>query len=356
MRVIKHGKFLLATGVLAALIGCDKSADSFSLLPDQASFQQATSYVPKKIDILWVIDNSGSMETSQTNLATNFNSFINRFSQSNYDFHMAVVTTDGWHNMFPSTFRNSTTDRLRDGVGSNHSGVFVMDRNTPNLADVFTTNVMQGTNGDGDERAFESMHQSLIESANDIYNFRRSDAFLAVIMVGDEDDFSWTGTSLNESYTNPNLYSISHYTDFLDTYTNRAAGAAANYSVSAIAVLDNACKTQLSTDGFARKIGQRYMDIVNATGGVIGSLCSDFGNTLQLISDNIIELSSSFQLNREPVESSIQVIVNNVNVPNDATNGWTYDPASLTINFHGSAIPAADADIKIYFDPVTVKQ
>jgi hypothetical protein len=352
----KHGKFILAAGLLATLIGCDKSADSFSLLPDQANFQQVTTYVPKKIDILWVIDNSGSMETSQSNLATNFNSFIHRFSQYNYDFHMAVVTTDGWHAMFPSTFRNSTTQRFRDGIGSNHSGVFVMDRNTPNLSSVFTTDIKQGTNGDGDERAFESFHQSLIDSTNIAAGFRRDDAFLAVIVVSDEDDFSWNGTSLNESYTNPKLYSVASYTSFLDTYTKRAANSLPNYSVSAIGVLDQACKDQLSTDGFDRKIGQRYMQMVDATGGVKGSLCGDFGNTLELISDNIIELSSSFQLSREPVVSSIRVIVDGATIPNDATNGWTYDAATLTLTFHGSGVPGANSNIQIYFDPVTIKE
>lgn len=352
----QQGKLLLAAGCMASLIGCDKSADSFSLLPSEATFQQVTSYAPKKIDILWVVDNSGSMDTSQTNLATNFSSFIYRFSQSNYDFHMAVVTTDGWHKMFPTKFPNNKDSLFRDGVGSNHSGVFVMDRNTPNISSVFTTNIKQGVNGDGDERAFESFKQALNDTRNASYNFRRDDAFLAVIVVSDEDDFSWSGSTLNESYSNTSLYSISSYTNFLDTYTKRTAGSVANYSVSAIAVFDSACQSQLSTDGFQRKIGQRYQQIVDATSGVKGSLCSDFGNTLQLISDNILELSSSFKLDREPVVSSIRVLVDGNSVPQNASNGWTYDSATMTVNFHGSSIPSANSAIQILFDPVTVKQ
>ncbi len=343
----------MGLGLSLPLLGCDKGADSFSTLPDQASFQQVAVYAPKKIDVLWVIDNSGSMATSQANIATNFNSFIHRFIQYNYDFHMAIVTTDGWHEGF---YANNTDAHFRDGLGANHSGVYVMDKNTPNITSVFTTNVQQGINGDGDERAFESMKLSLSDSWNGTKNFRRADAFLAVIMVGDEDDFSNSTTGLLESYTDARVYPISRYTDFLDTVTARAANSPANYSVSHIGVTDQACLNQLDTDGFQRKIGNRYKQLVDAANGIQGSLCSDFGNTLQLISDSIIELSASFQLSRAPIVSSLQVSVDGVQVSQDATNGWTYDSATLTLTFHGTSVPPANADIKIFFDPESVKQ
>ena len=352
----QHGKLLLAAGLLAMIVGCDKSADSFSLLGTQATFQQVGAFAPKKIDILWVIDNSGSMATSQSNLASNFASFIHRFNQSNYDFHMGVVTTDAWEKRFNSA---STKARLRDGL-TTHTGVFVMDKNTPNLSNVFVTDILQGTNGNGDERALDSFKYSLLESFNVGKGFRRDDAFLAVIMVGDEDDYSTNNTSSPPTgplnYSNPNLMPVSGYVTFLDTFTNRAAGAAANYSVSAITVMDAACKAQLETDANIRTIGVRYMDIATRTGGVKGSLCSDFGNTLQLISDSIIELSSTFQLDRAPNPSTIVIEVDGVLVQQNATNGWTYDATTVSVTFHGSSVPVANSNITIAYDPMTVKQ
>lgn len=344
----------MAAGLLATLVGCDKSADSFSLLSTSVDFQQVATFAPKKIDILWVIDNSGSMATSQSNLATNFASFIYRFNQYNYDFHMGVVTTDGWEKRFNSS---STKARLRDGVGSTHTGVFVMDQNTPNLSQTFVTNVKQGTSGNGDERAFDSFRYSLQDSFNVGKSFRRADAFLAIIIVSDEDDFSYNGSALNDtSVNNSNLFTIASFTSFLDTYTGRTAGQPANYSVSAIAVLDNACKAQLNTDANDRKVAYRYMQMADATGGIKGSLCSDFGNTLQLISDSIIELSTSFQLDRAPNVSTIQIFVDGVSVPQSATNGWTYDATTNSITFHGSAVPAASSHIQVAYDPLTVKE
>jgi hypothetical protein len=352
-QVVKQTMMIGSAALL--LSACGKSGDSYSLLPGSESFQQEAVFVPKKIDILWVMDNSGSMATSQADLASNFQSFIARFNQSNYDFHMAVVTTDGWAKQFNA---NSTLARIRDGAVlqnspkiENHSGVFVMDKATPNLTSVFATNIKQGTLGNGDERAFESMKQSLMDPFN--VAFRRSDAFLAVIIVSDEEDFS-SSTSTFEDRLTANTYSVQSYVDYLDTYTGGTA-AGRNYSVSSIYTKDDACKTQLGTDGFARKVSTRLPAISDLTAGVKASLCENFGTSLQLISDSIIQLSSVFKLNREPIPESIVIKVDGATIAQDATNGWTYDAATLTITFHGSAVPGANSDIRIAYDPVSIK-
>lgn len=353
---LAHKAITMASAV-AMLAGCNKSTDSFSLLKDSADFKQQAVFVPKKIDILWVIDNSGSMATSQSSLASNFQSFIARFNQKNYDFHMAVTVTDAWEKAFiPSSLKS----RIKDGAVlqknptliESHSGVFVMDKNTPNMSSVFETNIKQGTLGNGDERAFDSFKQTLLDPWN--VAFRRSDAFLAIIIVSDEEDFSSTSTTFNESYTNPKLNSVQSYVDFLNTYTDASVNGK-NYSVSIIDVPDDSCKTQLSTDGFARKISTRLPQLADLTQGVKGSLCSNFGTTLDIISDSIIQLSSVFKLNQEPQVDTIKVVVDGATIPNDTTNGWTYSSTDLTITFHGSSVPGANSNIQINYYPKSIK-
>lgn len=347
--------FTFASAV-TLLAGCQKSTDSFTLLKDGSDYKQQATFVSKKIDILWVIDNSGSMDTSQNNLVSNFQSFITRFNQKNYDFHMSVTTTEAWEKQFNA---NSTKAKIKDGavlqknpLVETHSGVFVMDKDTPDKSNVFATNIKQGTLGNGDERAFESFKQALLEPTN--VAFRRDDAFLAVIIVSDEEDFSASTSAFNENYNNPNLYTVQSYVDFLDQYTNTAVNGK-NYSVSVISVPDDACKTQLSSDGFARKISTRLPQLADLTSGVKGSLCSNFGDTLDLISDSIIQLSAVFKLGREPQIDTIKVVVDGATVPNDATNGWTYNASDLTITFHGSSVPGADSNIQIDYYPTSVK-
>lgn len=348
-------KMISVSAAAVLLAGCEKSAESFSILSTSSSFKQSVGYVQRKIDILWVVDNSGSMSTSQQNLANNFQSFISRFSQLGYDFQMGVTSTDAY---LAYHYNDPSRSRLKDG-GSVHSGIRIMDTNTPNLSNVFLTNVKLGINGNGDERAFSSFENTLGNSLN--AGFKRPGSFLAIIVVSDEDDFShydWAnGVNsyvFDENYANQ--FPLSRFTTYLDTLTQTQAGSGVqNYSVSTISVLDQACANSLSTDGFARKIGTRYMQMADLTNGSKGSLCGDFGSTLQMISNQVVELSSVFKLDREPVPSTIVVTVDGVSVPQSATNGWTYDATTWTISFHGSAIPAGGSDVRINYDPKSVK-
>ncbi|AHI05517.1 hypothetical protein BDW_05045 [Bdellovibrio bacteriovorus W] len=341
-------KAVLMAAAVSFLAGCSKSSSSYSLLSDAADYQQQAILIPKKIDVLWVIDNSGSMAPYQQDLADNFQSFIQRFETSNFDFHMAVTTTEAWQAAPNSEFGMGLTQKaeFRPGLG-----VYVMDKYTSNLGGVFGAAVKQGINGSGDERAFHSFRATLESSINNQHNFRRDDAFLAVIIVTDEEDYSRSSGSMDNP-SNPGLHPVQDYVTFLRDYT-QSTDTMKNYSVSAIYVptrTNPGC-----TLHSAAQAGNRVGELATLTGGVKASLCSNFGQSLELISDSIIQLSAVFQLQREPVESTITVKVNGVVVPKSLVNGWTYNAADLTIHFHGDAIPSADANIQIDFYPKSIK-
>jgi hypothetical protein len=216
-------------------------------------------------------------------------------------------------------------------------------------------NVKLGIRGTGDERAFQSFTATL----NDPYNanFRRDDAFLAIIIVSDEDDFSHPSYTYSHSdYNDPTLEKVSDYVAFLDNYTKKDPHSSLrNYSVSAITIKNQECVTQLGTDGFERYPGKRYLELVEATNGVKGDLCGPFGSTLEIISDSIIAQSSVFPLTRLPVVESLKIHVNGIEIPKDEVSGWTYRAEDNAIVFHGDSVPEAGASISIDFDPVGVK-
>ncbi|RYZ87109.1 MAG: hypothetical protein EOP06_13265 [Proteobacteria bacterium] len=332
--------------------GCGKSADSYSLLSDASSYKQNSTYIPRKVDVLWVIDNSGSMQTSQQNLTDHFQAFIQRFQQTDSDFHMAVTTSDAYLAPYDPSY--ATYSRIRDGVTNSdmnvHSGVFVMTKATPNLNTVFLKNITQGIRGSGDERVHSSMEATLSDPWNN--SFRRPGAFLAVIMVTDEDDFSHNGLNMSENYNDSSMIPAQHYLDFLTNLT-AFGGSSKNFSVNAITIVDSACRAQLTTG--SQKISTRVAELVNGSGGQLVSLCSDFSTSLQSLSNSIIELSSSFQLTRVPLESTLVISVGGSVIPRGSSNGWTYDAGSNSIVFHGTSIPAAGADITVNFDPATIR-
>jgi len=400
----RQAQLNLAAVIIALLgMGCTKSNDSFSLLSAGATFKQSSAVLNTKIDILWVVDASGTMVNHQNNLATNFNSFINEFSSKNLDYHMAVASTDAWIREFnynagtcisnpnpsnnPNTIYTSSADcntslatfgdltKFRDGdiygaIGGtpgSRSGTYLLTSlmNPATVLSTFAINIKTGTRGDGNlESGFQSLRSVLRRNATggvayggethtSLSSFRRSDAFFAVIFVSDEEDQSLkpdgTGYGSTSNY-------VSSFTTFMDGYTASVEGNR-KYNVSSIVMVDiNNCSYGLHPQATQ---GDRYVAISNATSGVAASICSsNFSTQLSAISSQILTLSTRFQLDREPRPETIQVSVNGSPVANDASNGWVYihDGGFHFIEFRGTAIPPQSAGISVYFDPVSVIQ
>ena len=382
----RTGKFLsVICGTVLAMIfttGCGSENPSFSILPDTENFQQSTESINTKIDILWVIDNSGSMATSQSQLASNFQSFIADFESKNFDFQMAVTTTDAYlahpnwtqfYNDYQSvqptdhaaTYDNSPqADKslFRDGVAGTYSGVSIMDKDTPNLSSVFQTNILQGIQGYGDERAFESMRLALDNSNNN--GLVRANSFLAVIILTDEDDFSHPGfwqSFANRGFindnTDSNLDSIDDYITYLDGLTG-STDTKKNYNVSSITIKDSACKDSLDNTFTERIVAARVLALAAATSGKQGDLCGNFADELSDIAENIITKANIFFLDRQPIPETIRVVVNGSLVPNLDTDGgsegYNYDADNNAIVFTPGAVPPQGAQIAVNFDPVSL--
>lgn len=345
---------VILTTSLIGLTGCDKGGAKFSIASTQSQFQQAATFVPRKLDVLFVVDNSGSMKTSQTALASNFPSFIKYFKDKGYNFRLAVTTSDAYYgdqfiNSGCSLCNVGQTEFRASADASAGIPIRVVSNSTPNLESIFSANVQVGINGSGDERVFSSFKAALSSPLN--ITFHRPDAYLAVIMISDEEDFSHDDINRNESYTQPTLHPVINYKTFLETFTN--GKSATDFSVSTISVLDTDCRTQLGNTG--QKISLRLMELVDLTGGTKNSLCAAFDTALDNISANIASNNQAqFKINRQPIISSIRVIIDGIIVPQDSTNGWTYDATTMLITVHGSYSPQAGASIVINFDPETV--
>lgn len=395
-----QNKFLLGLTSAFGLIisGCEKTDRSFSLLDSGSTYQQAGNYEVRKVDILWVIDNSGSMDSSQRNLTANFSSFISDFQAKGFDFHMAVTGTDAWRSRTmaltadgmsnASVLRRARPGRINYTNPFNYatnSGYSVLDSLTPNLSNIFVTNATQGTTGTGDERAFESIRAFLDAPENS--SFRRADAFLSVIIVSDEDDFSGY-TSQNPTRSSypifadygdesPNnltsehpitlvepsnhdtsdiyyLYNDSRL-DSVDSYKTYLDGkfiSTDNYSVNVIGILDAQCRHDLNQSYVGRRIGRRMMQLANLTNGVKASLCGDFATSLDQIAKATLKLTTKFKLTREPVVETISIIVDGQSIAQNETNGWSYNSADWSITFNGSSVPPQGAVVQINFTPV----
>lgn len=117
-----------------------------------------------KVDILWVIDNSGSMYDIQANIVKNAELFMKEFVKSNYiDWKMGLLST-------------SLDEKPYLGFD------VPFNKSTPDPVTVFKNAVGRlGTNGDSEELVFANINKGLTELP-----FMRANAHLAVIMVTDE--------------------------------------------------------------------------------------------------------------------------------------------------------------------------
>jgi hypothetical protein len=195
---------------LALLAGCP-DRDVSKIDPGQSKVQG--TYLPvstlRKIDILFVIDNSGSMGEEQASLSANFDNFINVLNSIEGglpDIHLGVVSSnngvggfnigqcggDGDDGKLQNTARGAcqppngfyiSDEIAADGVtrNKNYSGT---------LQDTFTCIAKLGTDGCGFEQHLEGMKRGLDGHRPENAGFLRDDAYLAVIIIGDEDDCS----------------------------------------------------------------------------------------------------------------------------------------------------------------------
>ncbi len=146
----------------------------------------ATDESCKYMDLVFVIDDSGSMSQEQVNLAAIFPKFIdviNTFKTKDgteIDYRIAVTTTDVLGNTADGKFRTTT--------GMSRAW---LERSDKNVASTFATIANVGTRGSSTERPLEGSRQALTTRLKDSNaGFLRTDALLGIVYLTDEDDSS----------------------------------------------------------------------------------------------------------------------------------------------------------------------
>lgn len=314
-----------------------------------------------KVDILWVVDSSGSMAEEQSYLGANFSSFISQLTQTSTDFQIGVTSTDvcdsGSPSMFPSNLRycptvdGSAATRLKGSlVGS--AGARVLTRDTPNLASRFVSNARVGITGSSYEHGLTAMKMAIEKSvAGQNDGLVRSDAFLAVIVVSDEEDdgigLGQTDLYTNRNFVNLGLTSYRYTSDDMvrDTLAVKGAG---RFSVSTITGTRNANGSMCtSAHSQPKEEGSQYISAANKTGGIIQSICdSNWSSSLASIGQDIAAQSSQIVLSQHPFPDTIKV-----QVDGHPTLGWSYNGGNNAVKFNSGSVPAAGSIIQIQYFP-----
>lgn len=301
-----------------------------------ANAESITETVKPKIDLLVIMDNSGSMSDNQERLAAQIPAFIEKVK--NWDFRVAVTITDAWRGKYMHIAK-----LLRWQTGTPSSGVYVATNETPNIVSVLQTNLKQGDSGGGDERAFESMTDSLEFAANN--DFRRPDAKLVVLVVSDEDDFSWNssaclGCTQPLPYNDPNIFPVSKYADFLELQGKNTTFSAITHLVP---------MESCANPGYP-VAGVRYQELAKMTGGSSYSICDD-NAFIKFTEQEIIPITEYIvKFGQQPKPGSILVLLNGKEVPQDDVNGWSFNVDTLELYLRGTYAPHAGDSLIVKFE------
>jgi len=250
------------------------------------------------LDVLWIIDNSGSMSPHQTNLSSNIGSFMSAFIATGADYRMAVITTDRW------TFST------------------IVDPSHPDPESELASLVMTGIMGSGMEKGIEMAYQSLNNSsaAGPGGTFFREDAKLVVIFVSDEPD--WSG-------------SWSGYLPFFDTI--KPPGDFIPYGV--IGDPPSGCGSSYPFASY----GAGYWDLIDHYGGSWYSICAaDWGVQLQDLAGEVTGRRSFVLDEDDPIIDTIEVTVNG-----QLTTEWEYDEITNSVIFAEGHVPDEGQTINI---------
>lgn len=303
---------LLLLGVLALITGLWVSGifEKKTVVMAEETLQLKPSH-ELKADILWVIDNSGTMWDEQLSLATNLDRFVHNFVErpenQMIDFKIAVTTTDPMQNgQFVKGRILTRDDAIRD------KAAFIHD---------FKEIVTVGIDGSPFETHFAPLQACL---RNNYQSFFRKDAVTVINVLSDEPDNTLPFIGFEAK--------VRQILDELRSY--KPTGDSLHYQKLMFnAIIGPNC------------VQQRYA--AHVTGGIIGDLQAHFGNSLAAISDRIQEVIHSYRLSKKVTNpSGIEIWDEN----DDPVTAFTFDPELNAVQFSKAPGTASTYTIVYEFD------
>jgi len=296
----------------------------------------------QQVDILFVVDNSGSMAEEQQNLRDNFDAFIRGADRFQNDFQIGVVTTD--------ISAEDQSGRLQGNPRIIRTG--------PNAERQFSETANVGDQGLGDEKGLEAAYLALSDPlafdsgvacradadcaqsdrcvdgvcGGPNRGFIRPDAALEVIFLSDEEDQS------------PNT--LNFYVDYFKSIKGvRNEGRFHAHAIVGADARGNADACQ-SADG-AADAGRRYIEVAQRTNGTVYSICeANYAAGLREIANSAFGLPVQFFLSRPAVGARITVEVDG----RARAAGWAFDEASNSVIFDEASVPQAGQRIRVTYE------
>lgn len=280
--------------------------------PGAVTHCQTSTLVPgvPRTDILFVVDDSGSMRAEQTLLASGFKQFIDQLASLPVkgSFQIGITTTSvdfpytdaaGVYHL-QTTYGGDPTRPYPQGSLVGPAASRILSASSATLVQDFQANVNVGIDGSGKEQGLRAALLAVTDRVADGANagFLRPGARLAIILVSDEDDCSdpatppaiiYSGTT-DRCHTDADQALLPPVASYLDAFRQPLAGEKRDLIVAELVGVDASgqpVKTlACNPAGYG---GYRYTAFAQGvkTGGgqaLVADVCQgDFTSTLDAI-------------------------------------------------------------------------
>ncbi len=267
-----------------------------------------------KADILFCVDNSGSMADKQYILSSHFQNFIEATENSGMNLHIGIVSSDVIND--------------NGAFKTKYPGEYFLTSETPSLIEKFQNNVKLGTKGSNYEQCIRSITLGLSPNNHTNAGFLRNDAILSIIFITDEDEF----IAKNENVDSR-----------IQELQNRLRQIKGDPTKIKISYFINLKAKPPKADEMIRPDFMMYPSVYlkaseNVLQGTIKDVTTDF-------SEEYVNIASQLQFSNEPIykltslpKSKIEIEIDGMKIKNDSKNGWVYNKANNSIELRGSSI------------------
>lgn len=317
---MSFGAILLGVSVAFVVVGCGKETPK--VVPTAKIFEEEVTEKPSdfvvydpRVDILFVIDNSGSMSDAQEEVSRSTRLFATEIARATLlDYHIGVTSTDMWCGI---------------GAGPLSCGKLVgtpnfVQKTTPDQVRKLARRMMLGTNGSASEQMFAPVKAALSPPLSSTTNkgFYRDGAFLAIIFITDAADQSAIGAK-----------------DLLNFLLAKKIDPEKVLAYGAIRKLKEADTCLKGVEPLDGKLESFLESVTNGgpSQGNIVSLCEkNFGRKLANFAKDIVQrTANSIRLKKIPDVKTIRVLYGSQEIPNEYGTGWTYEPKTNSIALGG---------------------
>jgi hypothetical protein len=291
-----------------------------------------------KVDILWVMDDSGSMRDDQEQVRAAGQAMADVLASGGVDYRLAVA-------------RMYAPDRTSTQRGDLVAPGWTNDVN------VFKQIIVVGASGGWEYGlktgilAIDRMLPKTPAGTAPSPSKLRGDANLVVVHMSDERDQDVQDAACGGVMNHENDQTFCNDPSGQSVVDNYIHQYQARDAVTFAIVGDEPHGCTETGSMQTSEPGQGYVEVANAVGGKFGSLCGDMHQNVIDVARVATGVSSNFPLSHIPASSTIKIAAGDANtarqVTRSRTNGWDYDPSTNRIIFYGTGRPMKGEDVVI---------